>query len=261
MDGIDQNEFLAAFGITEDTVTTDTTVEDTGTDDTAADSADANTDDTNADDTDSGTTTDDTAQTTPAATPNADEKAAYAYAQLRSENAQTNKILTSVAQLLGLDPKQDKKTLEETLKGKILESQSKQTNIPVELLQKVEKLEQRDAMFTQEQLKNATYTNFQKLQQDFKLSVEDIQNFTTQLVMDGNNPFEKEVDIEATYLKQNWQNLVAQAEARGAQAEAERAAKANTQSSTPNNKNGKQPADGAKINSVKDLNSFFSSLS
>ena len=69
--------------------------------------------------------------------------------------------------------------------------------------------------------------------------------------------FEQQVDLVSEYKLRNFDNLIKAAEERGAKAEAERASRASSQSTTPNAKQGMQEPEKGKITSIADLNKWL----
>jgi hypothetical protein len=187
------------------------------------------------------------------------DKSANAFAQMRVQNKQYETMMKSIAGLLGVQNVnlEDPNAINAALERKILEATSKQQNVPVEVLERLQTLEKDKQEFSQYQIRQATYLGFQKIKNDFGLDNNALNQFADVLKADGVNPFEEPVDIVAEYKLRNFDRLVAEAETRGAQKEAERAAKANDHSTTPGDKKGQSAGDAGKINTVNDLEKFF----
>lgn len=259
-ESVTQADFLEAFGINSsaDAAASEETVNEEAAEETQEEQEEQ--EEANAEQEESEQDSEQEADKTPTTKgPSAEEKAAYAYAQLRNENAKTKKLLSSVAELLGIDSKQNSDDLENILKEKIIEAQAQKTNIPADILKKLEHLEQRDDQFRKEQLKQMAYLGFQKVKTEFGLDEKQLQAFATELVNEGKNPFEQEYDLQMEYLRKNWKTMIQQAEDRAAQAEAARAAKAQSQGTTPSGKNGKQMGAQGKIDSIAALEKFLNS--
>lgn len=184
------------------------------------------------------------------------DKAAQAFAQMRVQNKQYEKLLAGMAQVLGVDAK-DPESITQALNSKVTEAQAKQQNIPVDILNRLQQLEEQNSMFNQEQVRRQAYLGFQNVKNKFGLDDKALNSFAETLVADNMNPFESPLDLETEYIKRNYQTLVAQAEARGAQAEAQRAANANKNGTVPNPKQGQPLEEPDKITSISDLDKWL----
>lgn len=255
---ISQADFLEAFGITETPPADEPPV--TEPDTTEGDGETPPADDTPPEGT---PPPDDTppAEEPPAATPPvADQKAANAFAQMRVENTTLKKTLESVAELLGLTDVKDPDQLASSIKTKVLEAQAKQSNVPVEILQKLDRLQGLEQQFTETQLKTQAAVGFQGLVTQYGLNNDQLVAFAQELINNGMNPYEKQVDVVREYKILHYDELVSAAAEKARQEEAARAAKAASQSSTPGSTKGGNPGGQGKINSVKELDNYFSGM-
>lgn len=263
---ISQDDFLAAFGITPDSANQDDTEGDAGdqTPDSNSGGADPrpdgneSADDNNASD-DEGTSKDgdkSEGDEGKANQPSATEKSAQAFAAMRVELAQKNKMLENVATVLGLDPKS--KDSMDQLQTKLTEALAKKQGLPVETLERLNKLEEMEQQRNIEQVRNNAFLGFQRVKTIFGLDDAALQEFANSLVAEGKNPFTTPLDLVTEYKLKNFDKLMEQAKNQGAQAEIERAAKANTNASTPGTKQGgASDSEPEKITSVKQLTDWF----
>lgn len=267
-DLISQDDFLAAFGVTDpaNQETQDDGNQNQGTTEPNAEGANPGTDsqptsNTEADggskdgdeqaagnDNDQGKQDNDTNQVS---------KSAQAFAAMRIELANKNKLLEGVATVLGLDPKQ--KDSIDQLQTKLNEALAKKQGLPVETLERLNRLEELEQQRNIETIRNNAFQGFQKVKTQFNLSDEALQEFANSLVADGKNPFVIPLDLVTEYKLKNFDKLLEQAKNQGAQDEINRAAKANNSASTPNNKSGgtAQNDEPEKITTVKQLNDWF----
>jgi len=183
-------------------------------------------------------------------------KVGAAFAQMRVENKQLQSVVKSMAQALGIDPKGDTSQLLGALQENLTKMQAKKDGVPEDVMLRLQQLESRDAQYTQEQLKTAAFTGFQKVKDTFALSQVDLDAFADQLLEKGINPFEQDVDLTQQYKLFNYDKLVQAAEEKGRQAEAERAAKANQHGSTPSGTTGKAAGVPEKITTIADLETW-----
>jgi hypothetical protein len=184
-------------------------------------------------------------------------KSAQAFAAMRVELANKNKLLEGVATVLGLDPKQ--KDSMDQLQTKLNEALAKKQGLPVETLERLNRLEELEQQRNIETVRNNAFQGFQKVKTQFNLSDEELQSFANELVAEGKNPFIKPLDLVTEYKLKNFDRLLEQAKNQGAQDEINRATKANNNASTPDNKQGgaAQTDHPDKITTVKQLNEWF----
>ncbi len=252
---VTQDDFLKAFGIgTESTTEEQNNGGQQATDDTA-DGATGESQDQNQDqqgDTDAGSGDQQEQQQTNTAP----DKSAKAFAAMRVELAQKQKLLDDVAAVLGLDPKA--KDSMDQLQSKLTETLAKKQGIPAETLARLNKLEELEQRRNEEQVRNNAYLGFEKVKTQFKLSDTELQQFANELVADGKNPFIQTFDLVAEYKLRNFDRLLEDAKQQGIQAEIARASKANDNASTPSNKQGgAQDQSADQITTVKQLTDWF----
>ena len=183
-------------------------------------------------------------------------KSAQAFAAMRVELNQKNKMLENVATVLGLDPKS--KDSMDQLQTKLTEALAKKQGLPVETLERLNRLEEMEQQRNIEQVRNNAFAGFQQVKTQFGLNDEQLQAFANDLVADGKNPFVQQLDLVTEYKLKNFDKLLEQAKNQGAQAEIERAAKANNNASTPGtNQGGASGQEVDKITTVKQLTDWF----
>lgn len=185
-----------------------------------------------------------------------------AFAQMRVENAKQANILKGIADVLQIqaDPN-NPEALVTALQQKITAAQAQKAGMPADVLEKLNKLTEENDANKAAQIRQAAYLGFQAVKDDFKLDNVKLQAFADELVADGINPFEQPVNLLAEYKLRKHDILIAEAEERGAQKEAERAANAGKHSSSPDKKQGKGETETEKITTVKDLNNWFNEQS
>lgn len=251
---LSQEDFLAAFGAasTEDTTQEPENNENNNNEETTPnESADPGTADNTAKDGENTEGADDSQN-------NEDQvsKSAQAFAAMRVELSNKNKLLEGVATVLGLDPKQ--KDSMDQLQTKLNEALAKKQGVPVETLERLNRLEQLEQQRNIEAVRNSAFQGFQAVKVKFNLNDTELQDFANSLLADGKNPFVVPLDLVTEYKLKNFDRLLEQARNQGTQDEINRSAKANNNASTPNPKNGggtnNEPE---KITTVKQLNDWF----
>lgn len=242
------DEFLSAFGVNQGTEAqqNEDTVEE------VEENNDNNVEGEQVQDEQAQTNPEDNAQK-PVETPN---KSANAFAQMRVENKKYQNMIKDIASLLGVqndDPNQILNAMQE----KVINAQAKQQGIPTELAQRLAQLEARDKEYTLGEIRRNAYLGFQQIKDTFGLDDTSLNQFADTLVAGGVNPFEQQIDLVSEYKIRNFDNLIKAAEERGAKAEATRASRASSQSTTPNTKQGMQEVEKGKITSIADLNKWL----
>ena len=209
-----------------------------------------------------------TAQTPPETPPTTDpqttdpkpDRTQQAFAAMRVQNKKYNDTLKGVANVLGIDPNVvgDEAKLLAALQEKIVATQAQQQNVPVELLTRLQQLEERDRTYTAEQRKSEAAVGFQRVQETFKLTQPQLNSFAEELIQNGINPLEQSTDLIKQYKLFHYDELIQQAEQRAIAAEQARAAKASSQATTPNGKQGAgSTGESAKVNSVHALEAWL----
>lgn len=135
-----------------------------------------------------------------------------AFASMRVNNRKMEQTLFKLGDALGVQT-QDPEILIEALNRKINEFSAERTGVPVELLEKVQKLtqdvEQRD-------LENAAAEatrGFQRVKDEYKLTNKELSDFAIQLKTAGKNPFASPMDLMNEYRLLNFDKLVEKAKA------------------------------------------------
>jgi len=194
--------------------------------------------------------------------PSADTKAGRAFAQMRVQNAQYQKTLNGIAKILGVTDTSNPDTLIAQLNKVILEKEAKDKNVPTELLERLQILEERDKEYSQKQIMEYAYLGFQRVKDMFNLDEAGLQEFADELVAAGINPFETKVDVVREYKLLHFDELIQAAVEQGIKQEQERAAKAANHSTAPKPQKGPgQSGNPEKITTVAQLNDWMNSQS
>ena len=266
-DVVSQDDFLKAFNVTSDSAGQDDNTNDAQDNQNSDDNQDNSTEGANPGTDDQGSNNDqgdsndgdnsgDNQGNQTKQNNTQDNKQHQAFAAMRVELSQKNKMLEDVATVLGLDPKS--KDSMDQLQTKLTEALAKKQGIPVETLERLNRLEQMEQQRNVEQIRNNAFTGFQRVKTQFGLNDNQLQEFANELVADGKNPFLQSLDLVTEYKLRNFDRLLEQARNQGSQAEIERAAKAQNNASTPGNKKGgTADQEPDKITTVKELNNWF----
>ncbi len=188
-------------------------------------------------------------------------QSAETFAMMRITNSKYANILKGVANVLGIKDinLNDTEALADALNTKVTESLAKQQGISPELLQKVADLEKTQSMYQQKEIKDTALIGFENVKTKFQLDDAGLQAFAEELIANGKNPFLTKLNLVDEYKMLHFDELISQASQKAATTEAQRAARALDNGSNPGSKQGASTADTdpKKINSVKDLNTWF----
>lgn len=189
---------------------------------------------------------------------NNNNKQQQAFIHMRQENKRQADLLKGVAELLGVDTKDDTKLLE-ALQTKITESQAEKQHVPVELLQRMNTLEAQNRAYMAEQRQRDLAIGMQRVMTTFNLDQNGLNKFAEDLINAGINPLERDVDLIREYKIMHFDEVVNKAREDAVAAEQARSAKASSAASKPGKKTGgpEQSSDDVKVNSVRDLETWF----
>lgn len=269
----DEAEIRAMFGITEDSDGQDTnvsTTESSATDENkSSETPDTNTSEGNTEKEEPEKTE---TETKPIKSERSTElnpedkfmnKQANAFAQMRIQNKQLSDLVMQLAKATGQDPR-DTMEASTILKESLTKVESKQRNIPEDVLREMEADKKALAEFKQNQAKQKAIEGFRQVQSLFTLTTEDVNDFADKLIENNINPFTQEnVDLVKEYKNIYFDQLIAKARDAGVQEERARSLKAQNNSTTPSTQQGVTENTGSQekpIRSVKDLDALFESL-
>ena len=178
---------------------------------------------------------------------------------MRVQLKQQTDTLKGIAGILGIQDTYDEQTLMNALQQKILESQAQEQHVPVELLQKVQLLEQRDQQYTVMQRQATVEQGFQAIKTKYNLNDQQLNEFASGLIQSNLNPLEKDVDLMKEYQNMHFDELLQSAVSKAVADEQSRAATATQTSTNPGNQqaNAVIPGAPAKVNNVRDLQTWF----
>lgn len=137
----------------------------------------------------------------------AEEKQQYAWTQMSRENKELVNLLGRVAEANGIKFNNTNE-LKTALNDDVIAKMAEKQNVPVELLQKIQMLEQDAASWKAQQLQNAAAAGFQQLQTEFALDQKALEAFAVELAEAGKNPFEVQVDVLAEYKARHFQDIL-----------------------------------------------------
>ena len=188
----------------------------------------------------------------------ANTKQAQAFAQMRIANQQQAQLIKQIAGVVGITDTKDPEAIMNALQQVVVKAQSQKQGIPEEVLTRLNHLENMNSEYQKQQAYIAAGRGFQTIKDKYGLDDNGLEAFAQELIADGLNPYESPIDLVTEYKVRHFDELIEQAVQRGIEQEAQRAAKAGTQSSTPSNTNGgRTDSDAPKITTVAELNKFL----
>lgn len=189
-----------------------------------------------------------------------EDKAGHAFAQMRVQNAQLLSLLSKIAKATGIEYTDNNDLLAKLNDDSIAKLAAKQ-NVPVELLKRMEQLEQRDLASRQEKIQQAAFLGFQQVKDTYELSDDELRAFALELNAAGKNPFETPIDLVSEYKLTHFDDIVTKKANAAVQAALAKSSAADKHSSKPNSANGK-PDSGKpdKVSTVAGLNSILKNM-
>jgi small nuclear ribonucleoprotein (snRNP)-like protein len=184
----------------------------------------------------------------------------HAFAEQRLQIKKQNDFIKKVGRLVGFDDNTNTDEILEKVNEALLEKQSKEQNIPVDILKRLERAESLIQENDQIKLEKQVTEAFTDLIDEHNLSKEEVDEFTNHLINIGKNPMlDANVDLQAEYLKLHYKDMVKAAVEEALAKEGERKKKVDEQasSSVGNSPNDKEEA---KVTSVKELDDLFANM-
>jgi hypothetical protein len=190
------------------------------------------------------------------------DKQQQAFIHQRQQITQMNKLLKGIGKMLDLGDSDlsDETKLTAALQAKITAKEAESQHVPVELLTRLQQLEQRDMEYTAAQRNQNAALGFQRVKDQYGLTQEQLNGFATELVQRGLNPLEIDgVNVVEQYQTLHFNEILQAEVAKAVAAEQERAAKANSTASTPDKKNGNGGGgnEPGKVDSVRGLEQWL----
>lgn len=131
-----------------------------------------------------------------------------AFANMRAQNTRYKEVLGRLGTMIGVEDTSNPENLATALEGRIREYQATQTNVPKELLARVDQMDAFFQQYQREQLHSAALIGFQKVKEAYSLSDADLSDFAAQLDSAGMNPFVNAVDLMREYKNFNYDKLM-----------------------------------------------------
>ena len=197
----------------------------------------------------------------PAPAPTPQSRQNHAFAEQRVQIKKQNDFIRNIGRLIGFDENAKLEDIQQKVAEVLLEKQSKEQGIPVEILQRLERAESLIQENEQIKLEKKVSEDFADLIDEHSLTDSDVEEFTQFLIENGKNPMiDRNVDIKAEYLKLHMSDIISKAVDAALKKENDRKQKVDehSPSETPKSPGAK---DEATITSVKELDDLFDGMS
>lgn len=186
------------------------------------------------------------------------QKQNQAFARMRTENAQMQKAMAMMAQVLGVNPNQPMDQLAAQLQSQAMGAIAKANNMDPAILQRLDQLEAINAEYTRVKLENEVTNTLNNIGAKYGATEDDLVAFVETLIEDGYDVAAPGADIESEFIKRNFSAINQRSIDKAIQAEQHRSAKGSG-ASKPLNKQGQEDnSETHDINTVEDLDKFFS---
>ena len=195
--------------------------------------------------------------------PSKESKLNYAMGQLRTERNEYENLIKQIGVQIGLDPKTPVNQIAEKVTDLLTQKASEKYNLPPELASVLVNANRLETENNLNNRYNTVKTQLQGMQQKFGYSPEAEDEFLQALLDKGVNPLDinsDPVDLEGEYLKLNFDNIIKQQRTEAEEAERARLEAAKNAPSAPPGSNPGSPDASKKLETVKDLDEFFNSL-
>lgn len=176
-----------------------------------------------------------------------------AFAKLRAESAQANKLINELARALGIQ-ENDPALRQQKLLSMAQEKLAKDSNVPVELYKELNYTKEQLAYMQAQQNQITARDKFMQLKTSFELSDQDLMAFAKQLDEQGISVVQDPgIDLEYHYYKMNRQALEQKRIQQAVEEALRKSNAADTNSTTPPKQQSKGGGETPKVNSVSAL--------
>ena len=183
-----------------------------------------------------------------------------AFGQMRKENKELQNTLLKVAKAYGIDASNPREVIEK-LNQDVLTKQAEQQKVPVELLTRMQTLEEQNNAFLEAQRQQALTNGFITLATEYNLDEKALMSFASELDAAGFDLVSQDIDIVQLYKSVHADDIIAAKVKAGIEQALKKSNEADTHSTVPG-KNQNAGGGGAqtKIENMAQLNSFLDGL-
>ena len=183
-----------------------------------------------------------------------------AFGQMRKENKELQNTLLKVAKAYGIDASNPKEVIEK-LNQDVLTKQAEQQKVPVELLTRMQTLEEQNNAFLEAQRQQALTNGFITLATEYNLDEKALMSFASELDAAGFDLVSQDIDIVQLYKSVHADDIIAAKVKAGIEQALKKSNEADTHSTVPGkNQNAGGGGMQTKIENMAQLNSFLDGL-
>lgn len=185
-----------------------------------------------------------------------------AFARMRVENANLQKSLNTIAQVLGINTQgMSTEQLAAVIQDQGLTALAKQQGVAPEIYKRLDQLEGINARYEQSQMEAKAQAAFMNIQEKYHATQGDVQAFVTELLRENFDMSKPGADLEQEFIKRNFDKIVQMKIDAAVQAEQQRASKGQA-ASQPNKTKGQKTNndDSKEITSMEDFESFLNNM-
>ena len=197
---------------------------------------------------------------TPPVTDKKQSKQNHAFAEQRLQIKENEKFIRNLGKLIGMDEKSTIADIQNKIKDVLIEKEAKDNNISVDLARRLDRAEEVLLENDRIKLEKKVQEDFSELIDKHNLDEAAVNEFTTYLIDNGKNPMiDRNVDLEAEYLKLHFQDMIDAAVSNALSKEEARRKKAEEKAPSGVPKGAGDKGE-TKISSVKELDDLFASM-
>lgn len=186
------------------------------------------------------------------------DKQNQAFAAMRVQNTQYSKVLGKMAEVLGIKDIQGKpEALLDALNERLMLFESQQTNVPVELLKRIEQTEKLAAQNEARSREEQANIGFQRVKDTFKLDDKALIEFARRLSQEGKDPYQNPMDLIQEYRNLNYDAILKKAQEDAVREALAKQTKSAAHSTTPSSAQGKPSSPAAPVNDMASLDALL----
>lgn len=192
------------------------------------------------------------------------KRAQDAFARMRIATREQTNLLERVLQRFNIDPKlaRTPDALKQLLDEADNQQAAEEMKVPVELLNRLQHLEDVNRKAEADKLYQTALLGFSNLQNELRLSKDEMKTFAQQLMQDGVDPFTTQVNLKNEYIVRNYKTLIDKAVNEAVKEALDTNSKAQQHSTTPAAKHGVTIAqtDAEKIDTQSKFDKLLASI-
>lgn len=180
-----------------------------------------------------------------------------AFARMRSENAQLQKTLQQIADLLGLDSKAPLDRLIPQVQVQTRNALAKKNGMDPEIMARLDALESEHQELERIRSEQRIKYSIEHIQKNFGATDDDLKAFVGTLIEEGYDATNPNNDLVSEFVKRNWGTIMDRKVKEAVSNEQKRSANGSGASKPDTKKGQEKDTEAHDINTVHDLEDFF----